>query len=232
LFSKTVPFFIENGVILKDIAPATDNYSENRTNSLRLLDKKNKISQDFECKDMCLANNNCVKYVFDRNTQNCELYRKEPYKHINDLSLDDCKMTCFKDNTCDYLSHGINNTCELYTRENYIGKSKIGNAIFDFPIYGYNSDNGIITNTFEECKNKYNDFVYNNNKKCIPKIFGIPKLNNTTIYFDRFPVDTYGSLQVLNIDRHYIDKYKDIIFTIFFILIIVIVIIVTKYFIN
>jgi hypothetical protein len=184
---------------INDSKPLNDDNAKDRGNSLRLLVETTDANKWYECRNMCENNPNCELYKFDNDNTICKLYRKEPYKEIKNLSLNDCTMFCSKDNDCDYLSHSNNNTCQLFSRENIKEKTKtsIGDLWLDFPIYGINVEKGINADNFDRCRYKLNNdnFVfYDDSKYCIPKRFYEYSPGNTTIYFNKDPVDKYKSL--------------------------------------
>jgi hypothetical protein len=203
---------------INNAQPATDEYARERGNSLRLIDEKQKVKRWFECRDMCLDNPDCELYKYDANQEFCKLYQKEPYKTSTDISLDDCKMFCSKDDKCDYISHSHKNICEMYTRENYNGNTKIGDLWLDFPIYGYNLVEGKRVNTFEECRKKFdgqNVVFYEEQKYCIPKEFTKNTIGYTTVFFNKEPLDKYKIVNhILGLkseNRNDANRYKYII---------------------
>jgi hypothetical protein len=202
---------------ISDSKPVNDDHAKERGNSLRLLAESLDANKWFECRDMCLNNPDCETYKFDADKQLCQLYRKEPYKEVKDLSLNDCTEFCSKDNDCDYLSHSQNNTCSMYSREELKenGKSAIGDLWVNFPIYGINTNRGVKSDTFERCREKlgHDYFVYyDKSKYCVPKRFFEQSPGNTTIYFDKKPYDQYKALNkyigLKSENRESVDKYK------------------------
>lgn len=210
--------------------PATDEYAKSRKNSLRQIDEKNDIQKMYECREFCLYNDECVHYDYDEKKQNCKLYRKEPFREINDLSLKDCTEFCSKDDKCDYISHSVKNKCELYTREDYIGKSVIEDLYFDFPIYGYNTEHGKRVTSFDECKKTFpgkSAVYYKDYNYCIPRKFTKDNIiGNTTIFFNKTPLNKYSAINSLiglkSKNRDKVDKYKYFVLVIFFIIIFII----------
>lgn len=182
---------------IKDVRPVNDDFAKKRGNSLRLLGKSTDVNEWFECRNVCLNNPDCVTYKFEKDPLMCKIYRKEPYKEIKNLSLEDCKKFCSRDNDCDFLSHSVDNKCNLFTREkdvsqNNKSRTSIGKLWVDYPVYGLNMKNGIRADSFEECKKKLGTdyFVYYDDVKyCIPKRFFQQSVGETTIYFDKKPVD-------------------------------------------
>ena len=210
---------------INNAEPATDEYAIKRRNSLRKIDEKENIKKWYECKNFCDEKEDCVFYDYDAENEKCILYRKEPYKTINDLSLKDCTNFCSKDNACDYLSHSQNNTCMLFTRENNDGKSSVSDLWVNFPIYGYNTDKGFHAKDFYECKNKLpgKDFAfYSPQNYCIPKKFTNASLGNTTIFFNKTPLDQYKILNnyigLKSETRDKINRYKYFFLIIIFII--------------
>lgn len=215
---------------IPDSKPINDDSAKERGNSLRLLAESVDIDKWFECRDACLNNPDCVIYKFDQDKPLCQIFRKEPYKEIKDLSLNDCTLFCSKDNDCDYLSHSNDNTCLLYTREqnnNKKSKSSIGDLWFDYPIYGLNIKKGVSADNFNECKKKLGTdyFVYYDDAKyCIPKRFFDQSVGNTTIYFNKKPVDEYKILNkfigLKSKNREKVDNYKTYVVIIWIIILI------------
>ena len=212
--------------------PVNDDYAKERGNSLRLLAESLDADKWYECRNMCQNNPDCETYKFDEKKTLCQLYRKEPYKEIKDLSLDDCTQFCSNDNDCDYLSHSVNNTCSLHSRENIKEKSKstIGNLWFDFPIYGINTEKGIRSDNFDRCRAKleHDYFVYyDKSKYCIPKRFFEQSAGNTTIYFNKKPYDQYKALNkyigLKSETRENVDKYKTYVIIVWFIILFLII---------
>lgn len=182
-------------LIFKDSEPATDEFAVKMGNSSRKIYEENNIKKWYECKNICDNRDDCAYYDYDVKNEKCILYRNEPYKIVNDLSLDQCKNFCSNDDTCDYLSHTVNNECMMYTREKIPGKTAIGDLWFDYSIYGYNIGDKIQVNNFEECANLKKDFVYYPDRKyCIPKEFTNKQLGNTTIFFNKSSIDKYKTL--------------------------------------
>jgi hypothetical protein len=218
---------------IPDSKPVNDDSAKERGNSIRLLAESVDIDKWYECRDACLNNPDCALYKFDKDKQLCQIFRKEPYKEIKDLTLDNCTLFCSKDNDCDYLSHSNDNTCLLYSRENNKNKntkSAIGDLWFDFPIYGLNVKKGTPANSFDECRKKlgHDYFVYYDDAKyCVPKRFFEQSFGDTTIYFNKNPVDKYKILNNIiglkSKNRESVEHYKTyvviiwiIIFIIFF----------------
>jgi hypothetical protein len=199
---------------IKDVRPMNDDLASERGNSLRSLGRSTNINKWFECRDACLNNPDCVIYRFDKSIPQCEIFRKEPYKEIKNLSLEGCTEFCSKDKECDFLSHSTNNTCQLYTRENDKSKDKksktsIGDLWLNFPVYGLNVKDGVSAKSFEECKKKLGSdyFVYYDDAKyCVPKRFFTQSAGDTTIYFDKTPVDKYKALNELSKNK-FLDKF-------------------------
>jgi PAN domain len=187
---------------IKDVNPLNDDRAKERGNSLRLLGRSLDVNKWFECRDACLNNPDCVVYKFDHEKPMCEIYRKEPYKEVKNLSLDQCKEFCSKDDNCDFLSHHVNNTCKLHTREEDKSEDKssrtsIGDLWLDYPVYGLNVKKGVKANSFDECRKKLgtDHFVYYADAGyCVPRRFFEQNVGNTTIFFNKEPVDKYESL--------------------------------------
>jgi len=224
-----------NQIILTipDSKPASDEHAKKKGNSLREIDKKEEIKRWYECRDMCLENENCHHYDYKHANEICILYRNEPYKIVKDLSLDDCTEFCSRDSECDYLSHSANNTCSMHRRENYEGNSVIGDLWFDYPIYGYNNTfkKGIPSQSFEDCKKQFdgtNIVYYDKHKYCVPKQFTTDSRGSTTIFFNKTPVDKYEFINDIiglkSENRKIIDTYKYHVVVIFFIIVIVVLI--------
>ena len=200
---------------IHDAEPATDDYALEQKNSLRKIFEKDRTKRWYECRDLCTSNDECVYYDYDKEKEKCILYRHEPYKTINDLSLNTCTDFCSQDDQCDYLSHTENNKCMMFTREKNEGKSSIGDLWMDFSVYGYNTDNGFHAKDFYECKDKLgnNDGVFFTPQNyCIPKRFTNPSLGNTAIFFNKTPLDKYKIINdyigLKSENRDKIDRYK------------------------
>ena len=180
---------------INNAEPATDENAVQQKNSLRRMDKDVNISSYYQCEDYCQNNPDCVYFDYDSKNAKCLLYRKEPFKEINGLTLGDCTEFCSKDNTCDYLSHSEEeNKCALFSKEEKNGLSSIQGLWADYAIYGYNTQQGVSAEDFYECKEKVNgeDFVfYPSNNYCIPKKFFNDKPGNTSIFFDKTPPHKY-----------------------------------------
>lgn len=222
---------------IKNARPINDDMAVERGNSLRSLSRSTNINKWFECRDACLNNPDCETYKFDKSIPRCELFRKEPFKEIENLSFKDCKEFCSKDKNCDFLSHLSNNTCKLFTREDdkskyKKSKSSIGDLWLNYPVYGLNIKNGVKVNSFDECKKKLgtNYFVYYDDAKfCVPKRFFNQSVGDTIIYFDKTQVDKYKALSDVKIlnklglinlkseTRKYIYNYR-VVFVIFFLI--------------
>jgi len=212
--------------------PATDKHAVGWGNSLRLVDTQNKITEELTCKNKCLDLKECVNYKYDQNTLTCKLYRKEPFKTIPTLSLDDCINTCSHDNECDYISHDVNNTCSLHSREPYTGTTIMndGQTFFNYPIYGYNIGNGASAATLDDCKKMFstNDKIYYDDYKyCIPKDFTIKGVaGSTTVFFDKTPLDNYaainGMIGLKSTNRQYIDAFRYVIVIVIIIVLIMV----------
>jgi PAN domain len=211
---------------INNAEPATDQFAVKRRNSLRKIDEKENIKKWFECRDFCRDRTDCAFYDYDKKKEKCILYRREPYKSIKDLSLKNCTEFCSKDDMCDYLSHSQNNKCMLFSRENNKGKSSIGNLWVDYAIYGYNTDKGFYAKDFYECKDKLGDdkdfTFFTPQNYCIPKKFTNPSLGNTTIFFNKIPLDKYEILNdyigLKSKNRDKIDRYKYLFLIIIFII--------------
>ena len=200
---------------IKNEEPATDEYALKRRNSLRQIDKKENIQKWYECKDLCQNKKDCVYYDYNNDKAICTLFRKEPFRTIDDLSLNDCTEYCSKDNMCDYLSHSQKNKCMLFSREDNNGKSIIGDLWVDYSVYGYNTDKGFHADNFDDCKDKLNGkngVFYMPQNYCIPKKLTNPSLGNTAIFFNKTPLDKYEILNDIiglkSKNREKIDKYK------------------------
>lgn len=214
-------------LIIDNMVPINDNDAVERGNSLRLLFDTTNTDKWYECKNICINNPDCAFYDFkqiDNKTTSCKIFRREPYKKIEDLSFNDCMKFCSHDDDCDYLSHSINNKCELFSREKGNGKTAVGDLWFDFPIYGINTDKGNKVRTFNDCikKNKtavYYKDKYNNDGLCVPKKFFKYNPGNRTVYFNKDPVNKYKSLNPIiglkSKHRENIEKYKFLILIIF-----------------
>ena len=165
-------------LIINNARPATDKYAHDANNRLRVLNELHNVQQDNECRKACMANKDCVHYKYDKNKEKCILYRREPYKITNNLNLNQCLKFCSTDNNCDYLYHAHNNDCIMFTRENYNGTSIIDNEKFNYPVYGY---------TIDEKTNKITDKVCikNQNTECVNKMFTLPTINGTTVFFKK-----------------------------------------------
>jgi hypothetical protein len=219
---------------IPDSKPINDDSAKKRENSLRLLAESTNVNKWFECRDACLNNPDCAIYKFDENKPLCQIFRKEPYKEIKDLSLADCTMFCSKDNDCDYLAHSNDNTCLLHTREQTQDNNKnnsrsaIGDLWFDYPIYGLNLKKGTPANNFDECRKKlgHDYFVYYDDAKyCVPKRFFEQSFGDTVIYFNKRPVDKYKILNnfigLKSKNRESIDYYKTYVVIIWIIILII-----------
>lgn len=215
--------------VFPNTEPVNDDDAVNRGNSLRLLYKNTNIVQQEDCRNICLNNKDCELYKFDSVNNICKLYRTEPYKIIKDLSLDDCTLFCSKDDDCDYLSHDINNTCKLRTREQIDNaKTCIDDMWFDYSIYGLNRDKGEVIEDFYKGLKKDKQFVYyGNDKYFIPKTFYKPVSGSTTIYFNKNPIENNKIMDLLvglkSKHRDYIDTIKNIILLTFFAIITIII---------
>lgn len=213
---------------IKDVRPINDDVAIERGNSLRLLDVSTNINKYFECKNACNNNKNCSYFDFDLENTTCKLYRKEPFKKIENVNKDLCLEMCHRDKKCDYLHHNKNNECFLFSREDIkeAVKSNINELWFDFAVYGINKDKSTKTNDFEECLKKNNNnncIYYEKTKMCIPKLYYVKSTGDTTIYINRTPLNKYSSrlnklIGLKSKDRNYIIKYK-IFFLIFVLLI-------------
>lgn len=222
---------------INNARPINDDQAKERGNSLRLLGKSSDVNEWFECRDSCLNNPDCVIYRFQKNLPLCEIFRKEPYKEVKDLSLEKCTEFCSKDNDCDFLSHSVDNKCQLFTREKDKSEgnqsvSSIGKLWVDYPVYGLNIKKGVSADSFEDCRKKLGTeyFVYYDDAKyCIPKRFFKQSVGNTTIYFDKKPVDKFKAIDKLkDIDiiksesRYIIELIKKYVVIIFLVLLILI----------
>ena len=233
---------------IPDSKPINDDSAKERGNSLRLLAESFDVNKWYECRNACLNNPDCAIYKFDKDKTLCQIFRKEPYKEIKDLSLADCTMFCSKDNDCDYLSHSNDNTCLLYSREqqkndkntnnsNNKSRSAIGDLWFDYPIYGLNIKKGTPANNFDECRKKigHDYFVYYDDAKyCVPKKFFEQSFGDTTIYFNKRPVDEYKVLNkfigLKSKNRENIDYYKTYVVVIWIFVLIILFYFFTKLF--
>lgn len=188
-----------NQTILKlnDTRPITDKDAVLRGNSLRHLLSKPDVNSLFDCKNICINNKDCIKYNYINENSLCNLYRRDPFKNIKDINQETCIKYCSKDNDCDYAWHTKNNECFLFSRENN-NISSIGDLIVDYGIYGLNKSDGIKSDNFKNCLKdlKTDHLVYSNiDKQCIPKQFYTQSNGDTTIYFDKEPVNKYSFFQ-------------------------------------
>lgn len=181
-------------LILNNTIPINDDSAIERGNSLRLIAKTSDINKYYECKNACNNNEKCAFFNYDDKNTTCELYRKEPFKKLENIDKDTCLKYCSNDDKCDFLHHSIDNECNLYSRQNIKEKAKtnINELWFDFPIYGINKSKSFNADNFQDCinkNNKNNCIYYEGLKECIPKQFYNEKLGDTTIYINKNPVD-------------------------------------------
>jgi len=217
-----------------DSEPATDDNAVQKGNSLRRLTTYKDITSYYECQSYCNNNKDCASFNYDNKNAQCLLYRKEPFKEINGLTLDDCTEMCSRDDTCDYLSHTQNNKCTLFSREDVDGKSSVGNFSTDYAIYGFNAGPGVSATDYNDCSSKMNgqDFVfYPDQNYCIPKKFTNRQAGSTTIFFNKFPAKQYEAIEKkFDIDPH--DTRKKNLYAWLFVGLVVIVLFYVFYYIG
>jgi hypothetical protein len=217
-------------LILNNTIPLNDDSAIEKGNSLRLIAKTSDLDKYYECKNACNNNEDCGFFDYDDKNTTCKLYRKEPFKKINNIDKDTCLEYCSKNNKCDFLHHSIDNECNLYSRQNIKEKAKtnINNLRFDFSIYGINKSKSFKADNFNDCinkSNKNNCIYYEETNDCVPKDFYNKKLGDTTIFINKNPVDKYKFLSnflgLKSSDKKSIEDTKKFIVATFLILIIV-----------